>query len=334
MHMADALISPAVGGAMWAATGATRRLQRPPGAQRPGREQDPADGRRRRLRLRRPDAQLHHPRHRLERPPGRRAAPGDPAGAGGRLPRDGLGPRRAGAVLRRRRAAGPRLQHLQPRRSSRRSSPTRWCTAGSSGAGPELRAGRVVAGACWPAIVGLQLGALGVVLETTASGVTELPFSTFLLLMQPIHLAIGVVEGLVTAAVVLFVYRAQPELLERSRGAAVAARAAPQAAGRRVRRGGRGRRRRALAAGVHAARRPGVVHRRRQAPGASGAASSGPIRRPGRRAHRRSRRDRARRRRAAPPRGAPPRVARMADERGVRADGVVSPVGVERAPNR
>jgi cobalt/nickel transport system permease protein len=33
--------------------------------------------------------------------------------------------------------------------------------------------------------------------------------------MQPIHLAIGVVEGIVTAAVVLFVLRAQPELLAR-----------------------------------------------------------------------------------------------------------------------
>jgi cobalt/nickel transport system permease protein len=84
------------------------------------------------------------------------------------------------------------------------------------GAGPELRPARVVAGSLLAAIVGLQLGALGVVLETTASGVTELPFVTFALLMQPIHLAIGVVEGLVTAIVVLFVYRAQPELLART----------------------------------------------------------------------------------------------------------------------
>ena len=34
--------------------------------------------------------------------------------------------------------------------------------------------------------------------------------------MLPIHLAIGVVEGLVTAAVVLFVHNAEPELLARS----------------------------------------------------------------------------------------------------------------------
>ncbi|MFA4964979.1 MAG: energy-coupling factor ABC transporter permease, partial [Thermoleophilia bacterium] len=84
------------------------------------------------------------------------------------------------------------------------------------GAGPGLSPARVVTGSLLAAIVGLQLGALGVVLETTASGVTELPFATFALLMQPIHLAIGVVEGLVTAVVVLFVYRAQPELLART----------------------------------------------------------------------------------------------------------------------
>jgi len=43
---------------------------------------------------------------------------------------------------------------------------------------------------------------------------TELPFGSFVLLMQPIHLAIGVVEGLVTAAVVIFVWRTRPELFE------------------------------------------------------------------------------------------------------------------------
>ncbi len=63
------------------------------------------------------------------------------------------------------------------------------------------------------AVVGLQLGAFGVVLETKASGISDLPFSAFVLLMQPIHLAIGIVEGLATAAVVAFVARAQPEAL-------------------------------------------------------------------------------------------------------------------------
>lgn len=31
--------------------------------------------------------------------------------------------------------------------------------------------------------------------------------------MQPIHLAIGLIEGLITAAVLLFLYEARPELL-------------------------------------------------------------------------------------------------------------------------
>lgn len=64
------------------------------------------------------------------------------------------------------------------------------------------------------AVVGLQLAAFAVVLETTASGISALPFKAFVLLMQPIHLAIGVIEGLATAAVVAFVYRARPELVE------------------------------------------------------------------------------------------------------------------------
>ena len=62
-------------------------------------------------------------------------------------------------------------------------------------------------------ILCLQLGAFSVTVETLLSGVTELPFSTFVLFMQPIHLAIGLVEGLITASVLIFVYEARPTLL-------------------------------------------------------------------------------------------------------------------------
>ena len=62
-------------------------------------------------------------------------------------------------------------------------------------------------------VITLQLGAFSVVLETTVSGVTELPFGAFVGVMQPIHLAIGLVEGLITSAVLLFVYESRPELL-------------------------------------------------------------------------------------------------------------------------
>lgn len=80
--------------------------------------------------------------------------------------------------------------------------------AGSSPNRARLSAASMIA-----AIVGLQLGALAVVLETKISGVTALPFGAFALLMQPIHLAIGAVEGLATAAVLLFVWQARPGIL-------------------------------------------------------------------------------------------------------------------------
>lgn len=72
---------------------------------------------------------------------------------------------------------------------------------------------RMLLAAIVAAVVGLQLGSLGVVLETVFSRVASLPFEAFLLLMQPIHLAIGLVEGVATALVVAFVYRARPEIM-------------------------------------------------------------------------------------------------------------------------
>lgn len=65
-------------------------------------------------------------------------------------------------------------------------------------------------------IVGLELGAFGVVLETLASGITELPFTSFVILMLPIHLAIGFVEGIITACVAVYVYKDNPAIIKTS----------------------------------------------------------------------------------------------------------------------
>jgi cobalt/nickel transport system permease protein len=73
---------------------------------------------------------------------------------------------------------------------------------------------RILAAAMAASIIGLQLGALGVVTETFFSGISELSFKTFVLLMLPIHLVIGIVEGFVTASVVGFVGKTHPEVLE------------------------------------------------------------------------------------------------------------------------
>jgi cobalt/nickel transport system permease protein len=80
----------------------------------------------------------------------------------------------------------------------------------------EITRGRLALGATLSGIIGLQLGAFTVVIETLASGITELPFSTFVMFMQPIHLAIGIVEGIVTTAVVTFVWQASPQILGES----------------------------------------------------------------------------------------------------------------------
>jgi len=67
-------------------------------------------------------------------------------------------------------------------------------------------------------VIGLQLGALSVVLETKMSGITELPLSTFLLLMQPIHLAVGLIEGFATAGIVIYVRTLRPDIVDNLEG--------------------------------------------------------------------------------------------------------------------
>ncbi|MGE5300569.1 MAG: energy-coupling factor ABC transporter permease [Acidobacteriota bacterium] len=73
---------------------------------------------------------------------------------------------------------------------------------------------RITVAALISGIVALQLGAFSVVIGTLLSGRSELPFGTFVLMMQPVHLGIGIVEGFVTAGVINFVRASRPEILE------------------------------------------------------------------------------------------------------------------------
>ncbi|MDO4507208.1 MAG: energy-coupling factor ABC transporter permease [Spirochaetales bacterium] len=72
---------------------------------------------------------------------------------------------------------------------------------------------RIMAASIIACVLTLQMGAFSVTLETLISGITELPFKFFVGAMQPIHLAIGAVEGLVTGAVLCFIYETRSELL-------------------------------------------------------------------------------------------------------------------------
>jgi len=75
---------------------------------------------------------------------------------------------------------------------------------------------RIAAMATVAAVASLQLGALSVVLQTFLSGISELPLKTFLLFMQPVHLGIGIVEGVVTASVVVSIGALDPGVISLS----------------------------------------------------------------------------------------------------------------------
>ena len=79
--------------------------------------------------------------------------------------------------------------------------------------GRSLSRSKVFAASIIGNIVALQLGAFSVTLQTLASGVTELPFGAFVAAMQPIHLAIGAIEGMITGSVLCFILEARPEML-------------------------------------------------------------------------------------------------------------------------
>ncbi|MBI5633142.1 MAG: energy-coupling factor ABC transporter permease [Nitrospirae bacterium] len=79
---------------------------------------------------------------------------------------------------------------------------------------PGSSSGRIMVASVISGVIGLQFGAFSVVLQTLLSERSELPFNSFLLLMQPVHLAIGLAEGFVTAGVINFVRAARPEILE------------------------------------------------------------------------------------------------------------------------
>ena len=72
---------------------------------------------------------------------------------------------------------------------------------------------RIVAAAVAAGIAGLELGAVFVTVETEMSGITALPWREFLTLMCGIHLFIGLGEGIATAAVLCFIKSYKPDLL-------------------------------------------------------------------------------------------------------------------------
>lgn len=73
---------------------------------------------------------------------------------------------------------------------------------------------KLLAASVLSVVLGLQLGALSVMMQTLMSGKSELPFIAFGSLILPIHLAIGLVEGLITVGVINYVRKTRPEILD------------------------------------------------------------------------------------------------------------------------
>lgn len=84
----------------------------------------------------------------------------------------------------------------------------------------KLSTGRLFGASMIGSIVTLQIGSLCVALESMLSGITQLNFNTFLQAMQPIHLAIGAMEGVITFAVLYMVKAAELEKMSTKKMAA------------------------------------------------------------------------------------------------------------------
>lgn len=72
---------------------------------------------------------------------------------------------------------------------------------------------RIMAASVAACVIALEIGALGVTAETELSGITAIPVGMFLSFMLPIHLAIGAAEGVATGAVLVFIAASMPQIM-------------------------------------------------------------------------------------------------------------------------
>jgi cobalt/nickel transport system permease protein len=80
-------------------------------------------------------------------------------------------------------------------------------TAGQSGSL------RTYIGAMLACVVALEAGAILVPVEASLSGVLAVPFSTFLITMVGVHFLVGLVEGLITVTVLVYLQQVRPDLI-------------------------------------------------------------------------------------------------------------------------
>ena len=72
---------------------------------------------------------------------------------------------------------------------------------------------RVYIGAMVASIISVEAGAILVPVQASLSGVLAVPFSTFLITMMGVHSLVGLVEGLITVAVLVYLQQVRPDIV-------------------------------------------------------------------------------------------------------------------------
>jgi cobalt/nickel transport system permease protein len=90
-------------------------------------------------------------------------------------------------------------------------------TCGGSHPSPG-KAWRVYLATICACVIGIESGAVLVPFEAGASGVLSVPLRTFLFTMVGVHVLVGLVEGVVTAAVLGYLQKVRPDILAGDRG--------------------------------------------------------------------------------------------------------------------
>ena len=83
-------------------------------------------------------------------------------------------------------------------------------------AGARLSQWRLYFGSIIACVVAIVSGAVLVPIEAAVSGVVSVPFYTFLITMVGVHLIIGIVEGVITAAVLVYLGQVRPDIISES----------------------------------------------------------------------------------------------------------------------
>jgi len=80
---------------------------------------------------------------------------------------------------------------------------------------------KVYIGAVLACVIAVEAGAVLVPIQTALSGVLVVPFATFLITMSGVHLLVGLVEGVITVAVLAYLKQLRPDILADTLGGTV-----------------------------------------------------------------------------------------------------------------